>query len=156
MSKAYMEMETRMKLAMMVCSVAAAVTTAAEEWIFEVEADAPRVVSCKVGRDWPARMATNDVAAVGADGSTTPVQWTLDTTVDQPELVFLAAGHTHFTLLPRAGGSRSCATATPPLLSVTTTTDGESAFEFTSSFTNGECALLEFRLFKDTHWAVPE
>ena len=81
-----------MKLAMIVCSMAAAVAAASEEWSFEVEAGAPRVVSCKVGRDWPARMADRDVAAIGADGSTTPVPWTLDTTGDQPELVFLADG----------------------------------------------------------------
>ena len=99
-----------MKLAMIVCSVAAAVSAACEEWSFEVEADAPRVVSCKVGRDWPARMADRDVAAIDANGSTTPVPWTLDTTGDQPELVFLADGHTHFTLIPHSGGSRSCAT----------------------------------------------
>ena len=128
------KMETRMKLAMIVCSVAAAVAAASEEWSFEVEAGAPRVVSCKVGRDWPARMADRDVAAIGADGSTTPVPWTLDTTGDQPELVFLADGQTHFTLIPHpggsqlvateSGGSRSCATATPPSLSVAAAADG--------------------------------
>ncbi len=77
----------------------------AGEWTFEVEAHAPHVVSCKVGRDWLARMATNDVASVADDGTATPVPWTLDTTGNQPELVFLAAGHTHFTLLPRAGAA---------------------------------------------------
>ena len=94
----------------MLCSVAAAVVVAGEEWSFEVEPDAPRVVSCTVGRDWPARMATHDVAAIDANGAATPVPWTLDTTGDQPELVFLAAGHTHFTLLPRPGGSQLVAT----------------------------------------------
>ena len=114
-----------MKIFLIACVAAAGFAVAAEEWTFEVEANAPRVVSCKVGRDWPARMATHDVAAVAADGTTTPVPWALDTTGDQPELVFLPAGRTHFTLLPRTGGSRSCATATPPLLSVTAAPDGE-------------------------------
>ena len=107
------------------CVVAAGFAAVAEEWTFEVEADAPRVVSCKVGRDWSARMATNDVASIGADGAVTPVPWTLDTTGDQPELVFLADGHTHFTLLPRTGGSRCCATATASPLAVTAAPDGE-------------------------------
>ena len=107
-----------MKIFVTVCVAAAGFAVAAEEWTFEVEANAPHVVSCKVGRDWSARMTTNDVAAVGADGTATPVPWTLDTTGDQPELVFLAAGHTHFTLIPHPGGSRSCATATPSPLAV--------------------------------------
>ena len=114
-----------MRIALMVCVAAAGLAAAGEEWSFEVEADAPRVVSCTVGRDWPARMATHDVAAIDANGVAKPVPWTLDTTGDQPELVFLAAGHTHFTLLPRAGGSRSCATEKEPPFSVTTTPDGE-------------------------------
>ena len=101
-----------MKVLAIVCIVATGFVAAAEEWTFEVEADAPRVVSCKVGRDWTARMATNDVAYIGANGTATPVPWALDTTGDQPELVFLADGHTRFTLLPRPGESRSCATAT--------------------------------------------
>ena len=114
-----------MKIFVIACMAVAGLAEAAEEWTFEVEANAPRVVSCKVGRDWPARMATHDVAAVAADGTTTPVPWTLDTTGDQPELVFLPDGHTHFTLLPRPGGSQLVATATPPLLSVTAAPDGE-------------------------------
>ena len=127
-----------MKVLAIVCIVATEFVAAAEEWTFEVEADAPRVVSCKVGRDWTARMATNDVAYIGVDGTATPVPWALDTTGDQPELVFLADGHTRFTLLPRPGGSqlvatettrprpggsRSCATAKP--LTVTAAPDGE-------------------------------
>ncbi len=103
-----------MKTIAIACVAMAACAAVAEEWTFEVEADAPRVVSCKVGRDWPTRLATHDVAAVGADGAVTPVPWTLDTTGDQPELVFLADGHTHFTLLPRPGGSQLVATALPP------------------------------------------
>ena len=91
-----------MKIFVIACVAAAGFAAAAEKWTFEVDADAPRVVSCKVGRDWPARMATNDVAAVGADGTTTPVPWTLDTTSDQPELVFLAADHQYFALIPRS------------------------------------------------------
>ena len=130
---------SNMRIALVVCMAAVVFTAAGEEWSLEVEPDAPRVVSCTVGRDWPARMATHDVAAIDANGTTTPVPWTLDTTGDQPELVFLAAGHTHFTLLPRtaphtggsqlvateSGGSRSCATAKPPLLSVTAAPNGE-------------------------------
>ena len=100
-----------MKIFVIACMAVSGLAEAAEEWTFEVEANAPRVVSCKVGRDWPARMATHDVAAVAADGTTTPVPWTLDTTGDQPELVFLPDGHTHFTLLPRTGGSQLVATA---------------------------------------------
>ncbi len=107
------------------CMAMAAFAAAAEEWTFEVEAGAPRVVSCKVGRDWSARMATHDVAAIDADGTVTPVPWTLDTIGDQPELVFLAAGHTHFTLLPNTGRSRSCATATTSPLSVAAAPNGE-------------------------------
>ncbi len=127
-----------MKVLAIACIAATGFVAAAEEWTFEVEADAPRVVSCKVGRDWTARMATNDVAYIGVDGTATPVPWALDTTGDQPELVFLADGHTRFTLLPRPGGSqlvatettrprpggsRSCATAKP--LTVTAAPDGE-------------------------------
>ena len=82
-----------MKSIAIACVAAAGFAVAAEEWTFEVEANAPRVVSCKVSRDWPARMAAHDVAAVDADGVATPVPWTLDTTGDQPELVFLAAGN---------------------------------------------------------------
>ena len=74
-----------MKVLAIVCIVATGFVAAAEEWTFEVEADAPRVVSCKVGRDWTARMATNDVAYIGANGTATPVPWALDTTGDQPE-----------------------------------------------------------------------
>ena len=114
-----------MKSIAIACVVLAAFAATAEEWTFEVEADAPRVVSCKVGRDWPARMATNDVVALGSDGAVTPVPWTLDTTGDQPELVFLADGHTRFTLHPHTGGSRSCATAKVPPLAVTAAPDGE-------------------------------
>ncbi|MBR1588693.1 MAG: hypothetical protein IJ658_10250 [Kiritimatiellae bacterium] len=115
-----------MKLAMAVCSVAAAFVAVGEEWSFEVEAEAPRVVTCAAGRDWPTRMAAHGVAAVRADGTTTPVPWTLDTTGEQPELVFLADGHRRFTLIPRTGGSRSCATGSCPSLSVTLT-NGEIA-----------------------------
>ena len=127
-----------MKIFVIACMAAAGLAAAAEEWTFEVEANAPRVVSCKVGRDWPARMAIHDVASVTADGTTTPVPWTLDTTGDQPELVFLAAGNRHFTLVPRSSQSSAAETAAPhtgaaalvaaakaPLLSVTTTPDGE-------------------------------
>jgi len=116
-----------MKLAITVCSLAVAFVAVGEEWLFDVEAEAPRVVSCAVGHDWPTRMATHDVAAVDADGTATPVPWTLDTTDDQPELVFLAAGNHHFTLVPRSsqssaaetaalhtGGSQLVATAMPP------------------------------------------
>lgn len=100
-----------MKIFVTVCVAAAGFAVAAEEWTFEVEANAPHVVSCKVGRDWSARMTTNDVAAVGADGTTTPVPWTLDTTSDQPELVFLAAGHQYFALIPRSSQSSAAETA---------------------------------------------
>ena len=93
-----------MKLAIAVCAVTVAAAAVGEEWSFEVEADAPRVVSCTVGRDWTARMATNAVAAIGADGAATPVPWALDTTGEQPELVFLADGKRRFALVPRAPG----------------------------------------------------
>ena len=102
-----------MKIFAMACVAATGFAVAAEEWTFEVEANAPRVVSCKVGRDWPARMATNDVASVAADGTATPVPWTLDTTGDQPELVFLADGNHRFTLVPRSLQSSAAETAAP-------------------------------------------
>ena len=114
-----------MKLVMTLFSVAAALVAAGEEWSFEVEPDAPRVVSCTVGRDWPARMATHDVAAIDANGAATPVPWTLDTTGDQPELVFLTAGNRHFTLIPRGRDGSPSRPPTPPPLSVTTTPNGE-------------------------------
>ena len=100
-----------MKIFALACVAAAGFAVSAEEWTFEVEADTPRVVSCKVGRDWPTRMETNDVAAVAADGTATPVPWTLDTTGDQPELVFLADGNRRFTLIPRQ--SSAAETAAP-------------------------------------------
>ena len=62
-----------MKIFVIACVAVAGLAAAAEEWTFEVEANAPRVVSCKVGREWPTRMATHDVASVAADGTTTPV-----------------------------------------------------------------------------------
>ena len=102
-----------MRIALIVCVAAAGLAAAGEEWSFEVDADAPRVVSCTVGRDWPARMANHDVAAIDANGATTPVPWTLDTTGDQPELVFLAAGNRHFTLLPRSSQPSAAETAAP-------------------------------------------
>ena len=127
-----------MKIFVIACVAAAGFAVAAEEWTFEVEANAPRVVACKVGHDWPARMAAHDVAAVAADGTTTPVPWTLDTTGDQPELVFLADGNHHFTLVPRSSQSSAAETAAlhtgaaalvaaekPPPLSVTAAPDGE-------------------------------
>ena len=64
---------SNMRIALMVCVAAVGFTAAGEEWSFEVEPDAPRVVSCTVGRDWPARMATHDVAAIDANGVATPV-----------------------------------------------------------------------------------
>ena len=98
------------------CSVAAALTAAGDEWSFDVEADAPRIVSCAVGRDWTARMATNDVAAIDANGVATPVPWTLDATGDHPELVFLANGNRRFALVPRGrDASPSRPPALPPL-----------------------------------------
>ena len=127
-----------MKIFVIACVAVAGLAAAAEEWTFEVEANAPRVVSCKVGRDWPTRMATHDVAAVAAGGTTTPVPWTLDTTGDQPELVFLAAGNRHFTLVPRSsqssaaetaalhtGGSQLVATEKAPPFSITAAPNGE-------------------------------
>jgi len=43
------------------CSVAAALTAAGDEWSFDVEADAPSVVSCAVGRDflWGCQLGWN-------------------------------------------------------------------------------------------------
>ena len=110
-----------MKLAIAICSVVAAAAAAGEEWSFDVEAEAPRVVSCAVGRDWPTHMAAHDMAAIGADGAATPVPWTLDTTGDQPELVFFADGKRRFTLIPPPEGSQLVATAIPPPLSATLT-----------------------------------
>ena len=112
-----------MKLVLAVCSATAAFVAAGEEWTFEVESDAPRVVSCTVGRDWPVRMATHDVMAVDANGAATPVPWILDTTGDQPELVFLAAGNRHFTLVPRS--------SQPSAAEVTTSTNATVEPEFT-------------------------
>ena len=50
----------------------AALSTIADEWRFEVAADAPPVVSCPVDdAKWVELMTTHDLVAVGKDGTET-------------------------------------------------------------------------------------
>ena len=102
-----------------------AIGAAAEEWTFEVATNAPRVVSCAVGHDWAARMETDALVTIGPDGAATEVPWVLDTTGEQPELVFLAEGRTRFTLITRAGGSIARPTESAPTLAIDTEAEGE-------------------------------
>ena len=59
-----LKLEDNMKIIFAVLAFAT-IGAAAEEWTFEVSDNAPRVVSCAVGRDWAARMETNALAAIG-------------------------------------------------------------------------------------------
>ena len=86
------------------CLAVALSVSATEEWRFEVAADAPKVVSCPVDASWAKRMATQELVAVGKDGSETVVPWTLDNSGRRPELVWLADGRTRFALRERRGG----------------------------------------------------
>ncbi len=86
------------------CWAVALSVSATGEWRFEVAADAPKVVSCPVDASWAKRMATQELVAVGKDGSETVVPWTLDNSGGRPELVWLADGRTRFTLRERRGG----------------------------------------------------
>ena len=86
------------------CLAVALSVSATEEWRFEVAADAPKVVSCPVDANWAKRMATQELVAVGKDGSETVVPWMLDNSGRRPELVWLADGRTRFALRERRGG----------------------------------------------------
>ena len=66
------------------------VSAVADEWRFEVAADAPRVVSCRVDEKFAERMATHDLVAVGDDGRETPFEWVIDESGETPELVWMA------------------------------------------------------------------
>ncbi|MBR2837557.1 MAG: hypothetical protein IKE55_02125 [Kiritimatiellae bacterium] len=82
-----------------------AVSAAAEEWRFEVAADAPRVVSCPVDdARWVELMASHDLVAVGKDGTETAVPWwTIDASGQRPEFVWWADGRQRFALRKRHG-----------------------------------------------------
>ena len=82
----------------------------AEEWRFEVAADAPPIVSCRVDAKFAERMAMQEVVAVEADGSETPVPWVLDASDDVPELVWRADGRQRFVL---RGRTRTKSAPTP-------------------------------------------
>lgn len=84
-----------------------AASLVAEEWRFEVEADAPPVVSCRVDAKWAERMATHDLVAVGDEGGETVVPWVLDASGEMPELVWRAEGRRRFALHGRADRSQS-------------------------------------------------
>ncbi|MBQ3289709.1 MAG: hypothetical protein IJH50_09900 [Kiritimatiellae bacterium] len=82
-----------------------AVSTVAEEWQFEVAADAPPVVSCPVdSAKWVELMTTHDLVAVGKDGIETVVPWwTIDASGQRPEFVWWADGRQRFALRKRRG-----------------------------------------------------
>ena len=87
-------------------------TATAGEWRFEVAANAPRVVSCRVDAKLAERMATQEVVAVSEDGRETPVEWAIDASGEMPELVWRADGRRSFALRPRSSapnGGRSAA-----------------------------------------------
>ncbi|MBR4170233.1 MAG: hypothetical protein IKR48_01120 [Kiritimatiellae bacterium] len=74
----------------------------AEEWRFEVCADAPRVVSCQIDKKVADSLETNgELAAVGKDGSPVSVPWVLDKSGKTPELVWLADGRRSFVVRPK-------------------------------------------------------
>ena len=92
----------------------------ADEWRFEVAADAPRVVSCPVDAKWVERMATHELVSVGEDGTETAVPWVLDTSGRRPELAWVADGRPRFRLRRRRGGGEPPAPTETDL----TATDG--------------------------------
>jgi hypothetical protein len=97
-----------------------AVTELFGNWEFVVPTNAPRVVSMPVTKAWVSMMETNAVAAVLPDGKTVQVPDILDTTGNEPELVWLADGHQRFTLVPKRESSAVLVTD----LAVSTDADG--------------------------------
>jgi len=95
---------SRFRIAILAAWGCVVLPSQAEEWRFEVAADAPKVVSCPVDAKWVACMATHELVAVGKDGADIVVPWVLDTSGRRPELVWLADGKIRFKLRKRRGG----------------------------------------------------